>query len=221
MLKRTNKPEWIDLGSEYYTPQEYRDCLGKLGKIGSWLGGNQATLEAIEKACPDPKSIVDVGCGGGALTRIIAAKYPQARVVGIDTSKEAIAYAKERNGNLPNLSFQNTRSLDGPYDIVTATLVCHHMQDHELVGFFQEAQKNALFAVVINDLHRNPLAWLGFAAISPVLFPNRLIFHDGLLSIRKGFQKQEFISLLAQAGIKNYQIDWKWAFRWIVTLYVS
>ena len=74
--------------------------------------------------------------------------------------------------------------------------------------------------MIINDLHRHPLALLLFKMTSPILFPNRLVQHDGLVSIRKAFTHDELIALLQQSGLKpsQYAIKWKWAFRWLVEM---
>lgn len=51
-----------------------------------------------------PRLILDLGCGLGQITRTLALRYPGARVVGLDSSPEAIAVAREKF-RLPNLVF--------------------------------------------------------------------------------------------------------------------
>lgn len=227
MRSRSQEKEYIDLGSEFYTKEEYRDCLKKLGSVGRLLGGNLATLSAFKKLKHEPTTILDVGCGGGDFTRLLAKKYPQAEVVGIDYSKAAIEYAKEQpqNVKLPNLTFKvpDTLELNAPlksFDVVTATLVCHHMTDQELVDFLVRAANVARKAIILNDLHRHPLAYLSYFILNPILFRNRLITHDGLLSIKRSFTRSDWISYLHKAGFKEYQytIKWKFPFRWIITI---
>jgi len=230
MKKRSYQPELMDLGPSHYTHEEYVDCLEKLGVIGKILGGNRATRKAFAQLSPAPTSILDVGCGNGSNTLEIARLYPHARVVGIDIAPEAIiaaksyktAYETKHNIKLPNLSFElrTNPTLSEPakgFDVVTATLLCHHLNDHELVDFFKAAHSIARQAVIINDLHRHPLAYALFWLVSP-LFNNRLIRYDGLLSIKRSFTRKELISYLEVAGIAPdaYSITWYWAFRWII-----
>jgi len=227
MSSRSEKKELIDLGSDYYTEGEYDDCLKKLGDVGKFLGGNYAGLSAFNKLTYQPLSILDVGCGGGYFTRILAKKYGQAKVVGIDYSFKAIEHAKKNSENkyIPNVSYNAPSTLElniehKSYDIVTATLVCHHMSSTVLIDFLIRASKTAKKAIIINDLHRHPIAYLAYFFIAPLTFRNRLITHDGLLSIKRSFTKKEWVSYLHQAGFKQdqYTIKWKLPFRWIITI---
>lgn len=221
MLHRSYKKEFIDLGPKYYTSSEYKDCLRHLGRIGRILGGQRASLLDFKKLCPKPSSILDVGCGGGDMALKLAESFSSCRVVGVDTSSEAIAYAQNKKRD--NLSFVHTehhelQDADNSYDIVTATLVCHHMSDEEVILFLKKAVKVSRKCVIINDLHRCWFAYASFALVVPLLFRNRLIWHDGLLSVQRGFKRRDWIKILAQAGIKNYHLKWRWAFRWVLTI---
>lgn len=51
---------------------------------------------------PGPAHVVDLGCGPGNSTELLAARYPQARVTGIDNSEAMLASARER---LPGVDF--------------------------------------------------------------------------------------------------------------------
>jgi 2-polyprenyl-3-methyl-5-hydroxy-6-metoxy-1,4-benzoquinol methylase len=224
--KRSGELEYLDLGPGYYDSGEYEDCMRKLAKIGRYLGGNTASMKALDRLNFMPESVLDVGCGGGEFSRLLALKYHNAKVVGIDTSQDAVKFAKEhsRSRDYPNLSFEhranpNLGELNLSYDIVIATLLCHHMQDSQIVEFLKDACSIAKRAVIINDLHRHPLAYLSFALIAPVFFNNRLILHDGKLSVKRAFIRKDWVKYLSQANLQNqWEISWNWAFRWIVTI---
>jgi trans-aconitate 2-methyltransferase len=45
-----------------------------------------------------PKSVVDLGCGTGELTAELARKWPQAEVMGVDSSPEMLEKSKPHAG---------------------------------------------------------------------------------------------------------------------------
>lgn len=225
LSNRSDEKEWMDLGPSYYSEEDYRMCHIQLDQIGRYLGGNQATFWAFKQLQRAPESILDVGCGGGLFAIAMSKKFPQAKVVGVDISEEAISFAKEQQAalRLPNLSFTvptTTRLNYAPqsFDVVTATLVCHHLTDDELVLFLKDTYQIAMKAVILNDLHRHPLTTMSYALATPFL--NRMVVHDGFISIRRGFKYPEWVALLEAAGIppEQYSISWHWAFRWIVLI---
>ncbi len=44
-----------------------------------------------------------------------------------------------------------------------------------------------------------------------------LVKHDAPLSVARGFTKNEWDALLRSAGLKNYTVEWVWAFRHLIT----
>ena len=230
LSQRSHQPEWMDLGESFYTPEEYHDCLYQLDRIGRFLGGDQATLWALQQLSAIPTSILDIGCGGGLFTLRLAKQYPQAQVVGIDIDPHAIAFARQRleeEQSKPQAQFfvSDSPHLDTrlSFDVVMATLVCHHLSDQELISFLQQACQVAKQTIILNDLHRHCLATMGFAAIAPLFFRNRMIWHDGLLSIRRSFTRQDWKNILKAAAIDAscYTLSWHWPFRWIVMIDVK
>lgn len=69
-------------------------------------------------------SVLDVGCGTGAITSGIARAVAPAMAVGLDRDPENLAVARERHGALPNLSLESGDALNLPYqgefDVVNA-----------------------------------------------------------------------------------------------------
>lgn len=228
MDERSEEKEWMDSGLQFCTLETYHDCLHQLDRIGRYLGGDRATFKALERLPQKPRTILDVGCGGGLFTLRLAKRYPDARVVGIDLSEEAIAFANKQSQEHPeikNIQFQVSTSphLDyppGSFDVITSTLVCHHLNDEEIVRFLKDAHSIASQAVILNDLHRHVAARASFALITPLLFANRMIFHDGLISIKRAFKRKDWMDYLEKANLpkKACSISWQWAFRWIVCI---
>lgn len=229
MKNRSTEKEFIDLGPSFYTLEEYSDCLKKLFRVNALLGFFRSTVNIL-KCFPNDSSLIDVGCGGGVFLLNLSKYYPKMTLLGIDVSETAIELAREelvrlrRPAEKVQFQLQNQRALELPetsVDIVLATLVCHHIDDDDLIPFLQNAYLAARLAVIINDLHRHALAYWFYKKISSPLFRNRLITHDGLVSIQRGFTRAELESLLKKANISHYQIKWGFPFRWRVILWKS
>lgn len=78
-----------------------------------------------------PRRIVDLGCGAGASTAPLAARWPNAEVVGIDTSPAMLDAARVA---LPALRFEQadiaTWEPDTPVDLLFANAVLQWVPDH-------------------------------------------------------------------------------------------
>ena len=65
------------------------------------------TRPAVERMQIAPTdTILDVGCGAGWLSRILADRVPQGRVAGMDISDEMIRHARERSAGRANVEFK-------------------------------------------------------------------------------------------------------------------
>src|SRR3974377_701303 len=83
--------------------------------------------------CPDAQSIVDLGCGTGNLTRILAERWPAARVVGVDNSPEMLAQAKASavSGRLDFVQADLASwSPSQPFELIVSNAALHWISDH-------------------------------------------------------------------------------------------
>lgn len=225
MKTRSLQPEIMDMGPEFYTQKEYYDCLYQLGRIGKYFGTDNVMVKLFSKLPFKPESILDVGCGGGSFAIQLAQNFKDTYVLGTDISADAIIYAQNQNKNLNNLKFElrNLPELNEPeksFDIITSTLVFHHLTDEEIVNFLKKSSLIAKKAIIINDLHRHWISYIGCSIIMPLFFPNRLVKYDSLLSIKKSFTYNELEYYLNKAGFskQDYTITWHWPFRWVIRI---
>lgn len=214
MKSRSTQKELMDLGPEYYTEAEYEECLKKLFLVGKYTGLHRDTFNVLEAL--QPKTVLDVGCGDGALLAAVAKRLPNTLCYGIDISSKAISHAQQYKNK--NVDFACQDRLQ-PADVVMVNLVCHHMADDELGAFLHKAYASAERLVLINDLHRHKMAKALFGVISGPLFSNRLISHDGITSIERGFVRCELDALIGKIAPVSYQIKWRLPFRWQVLLW--
>jgi len=74
---------------------------------------------------------VDLGCGPGNSTEVLAARYPQAAITGLDNSDDMLASARRR---LPRVEFVRadiaTWQPDAPFDVVLANASLQWLPDH-------------------------------------------------------------------------------------------
>lgn len=54
----------------------------------------------------DPRRVVDLGCGPGNLTATLADRWPDAQVLGLDSSREMLAKSSDYAAQAENLSFR-------------------------------------------------------------------------------------------------------------------
>jgi trans-aconitate 2-methyltransferase len=77
------------------------------------------------------KRAVDLGCGPGNSTEVLAARFPDAVVSGLDSSADMIEAARKR---LPNVRFDLAGITSwedaGPFDVILANAVLQWVPDH-------------------------------------------------------------------------------------------
>ena len=61
---------------------------------------------------PNPKNLIDVGCGPGHVCELLANRFPEAQFTGIDVSDTLIAIAQQKRKKLSNLNFEVGNALD-------------------------------------------------------------------------------------------------------------
>ncbi|WP_320814778.1 methyltransferase domain-containing protein [Flavobacterium sp.] len=224
---RTEEEEIMDdftLGGE-----ELREALDKIASINQFLGGNKLTLQGVKKLIKSKNeiTIVDVGCGNGDMLRALAdfgiKNNFKFNLIGIDANTFTINYAIKLSKEYPNISYKCEDIFSEvfsqlEYDIVLCTLTLHHFKNNQIDYLIQLFNKQSKIGIVINDLHRNIIAYRAFQVICFVFRLNRMSREDGLVSILRGFKKQELIEFSERNKLKNYFIQWKWAFRyqWII-----
>jgi len=74
---------------------------------------------------------VDLGCGPGNSTQVLAARYPDAQIIGVDSSADMIRAARER---LPQHAFAvddiGTWRASQPVDVIVANASLQWLPDH-------------------------------------------------------------------------------------------
>lgn len=85
----------------------------------------------------DVRRVLDVGCGPGVATCVLAQRFPSARVVAVDSSSTMLDHASARVARLGLAPRVETRRVDlpegldtlGAADLAWASMVLHHVDD--------------------------------------------------------------------------------------------
>jgi trans-aconitate 2-methyltransferase len=105
---------------------------------------------------PDPRLIYDVGTGRGQIARMMADRWPDAEVVGTDTSTDMLEEAAATPSRVSWVE-QDVRRWDPPHppDIIFSNAVLHWIPDHDdlIVRLAESLRPGGLLAVQM------PLSW--------------------------------------------------------------
>ncbi|SFH40844.1 Methyltransferase domain-containing protein [Pedobacter insulae] len=225
---RSNLPELMD--NFEMEGDILRDALDKIAKINQLLGGNKITLEGVKSLLKKHQSqasisIVDIGCGNGDMLRTLAEYAKKHKLnfllTGIDANSFTIQHAQKLSVNYPNIRYKCADIFDKQteaYDIVLCTLTLHHFKDEEITSLLANILPLTKVGIVINDLQRSAIAYYLFKALCFSFKLNDMSREDGLISILRGFKKDDLRRYSHTLKLKSFSIKWKWAFRyqWII-----
>jgi ubiquinone/menaquinone biosynthesis C-methylase UbiE len=222
LRRRTLEPELIDLSPP--SGDQLERMHRELGRINGLLGGVATSLAAIGPRLRGRRGVTlaDVGSGGAdlprALDRWCRRRGLTLRVVCVDSAGESCRDARRRLRGGPEALIVQGDGLhlplpDRSVDIAHAALVLHHFAAADAAVLVREMRRVARDAVVINDLHRHPVAYAGIRVLTALCSRSPFIRHDGPLSVRRGFHREELAAIVHEAGGRA-AIRWRWAFRY-------
>lgn len=95
---------------------------------------------------PSIRSILDLGCENGIITCFLATVFPDAKIVGVDRSREAIAVGDQLKERLfrKNVSFVHSdldnflNTSEQKFDLVLTSLVVHEWLRESTIGYMLE-----------------------------------------------------------------------------------
>jgi ubiquinone/menaquinone biosynthesis C-methylase UbiE len=217
MERLTNGRELLDgpLGEPATLDGNLRD----LRRINRWLGGvalSAAALDTLTAHRAD-LTMLDVGTGGAdipvALARQARTRRRRLHAVGIDRPEIVSAaqrlHAADDRTDAIELHVGDGRDLgyaDRSFDVAHASLVLHHLEPPAAVEVLREMGRVARLGVVVNDVDRTRVGWVGAWLIGHLLTTNRFTRHDVPLSIRRAYRPQEAAAMLYAAGLRPVRV---------------
>jgi SAM-dependent methyltransferase len=196
---------------------EIECCLGHLARVNRLLGGWRTTLDhlspLVAAAGGRTISVLDVASGGGdmagAMQRWGTAHDLSFSFTFLDRHPLALEYSRSSSGVEPWLVRGDALRLpfrDRSFDIVTASLFFHHLEPDQAEAVLLEMRRVARAGILVNDLVRNRLAWASIFVLSRFFTRNRLVQHDGPLSVRRAYRPADFRRLARTVGLKRWGV---------------
>ena len=199
------------------------ESFADMERANRYFGGIAPIRDAVLRR--KPRTMLDVGCGTAELARVITLACRKAghplQVTCVDSSGAILALAREKNRDLPELTFAEARGESLPFaeqafEVATCTLTLHHCDPPEAVILLRELKRIARYPMVA-DLHRCLPGLMGAYFFSRMLSRNTLTRHDAPLSVRRAYTVEEARDLAVQAGWKMPRVRITPFFRMLIT----
>jgi tRNA (cmo5U34)-methyltransferase len=98
-----------------------------------------------------PDRVLELGIGTGETTRRLLARYPAARVTGLDSSPEMVFRARELDVEEVRLARMEDPLPDGPWDLVLSVLSVHHLTEEQKRRLFRRVREQSR-TLVLGDV---------------------------------------------------------------------
>jgi ubiquinone/menaquinone biosynthesis C-methylase UbiE len=158
--------------------------------------------------------ILDVGTGSAdipkALCRWARRSKIRLQVTATDARPEMLSLAEIKGYPEIRLRQADARQLPddaAEFDIVTSSLLLHHLSRPDAVVVLAEMRRAALLGVVVNDLVRNSVSYVLARFLAHAGTSNRLTRYDGPLSVRRSMTLRELLALVGEAGLEIEHVE--------------
>ncbi len=208
-------------------------ALRELRYVNRFLGGWRAVRSELNPVLEQRRGgslkVLDVGTGLADIPEMIVGWGERVGVVvgvtAVDANPATVAFARNaldarmdrklrgridvRTGNVFDLNLAR----DDSFDVVIASLVLHHFYDDDLVHALREMNRVASLGLIVNDLHRHPMAYAAIRVIAQLMPVSDMFLHDGPASVRRGFKPDELRDLAVAAGLHHFRVRRGWPYR--------
>src|SRR5947208_875910 len=191
--------------------------LRDITRLNALFGGTKAVVDPLDtvfRAARDAGcemrdarwTLLDIGTGAGDIPRAAVAAASRYGItlspIGVEVIPAAARLARSSgvaaviaDANAPPLAPKSV-------DVVTVSQVLHHLPRAAAVRCIRACDLLARRLVVLADLRRSRVAMAGVWATCIGLGMDRVTRHDAVLSLKRGYTREEFAGLLREARVR-------------------
>jgi len=176
---------------------EFDQAYGELATINRWLGGIRAIVRFLPQG--NDLAVLDVAAGGCDIGDALA-ETRSCRVVSLDINAFGLKRTRRTQpvvGDGTVLPFA-----DATFDAVICSLSFHHLTDAECTQVLREMWRTSRGRVLVNDLHRHPVAYAAIWILSRLFSRSVMVKHDGPASVRRAFSPADLREIARKAGVR-------------------
>jgi ubiquinone/menaquinone biosynthesis C-methylase UbiE len=193
--QRADETELMD---DFSRPDsEFDQAYRELAVINRRLGG----IRAIERFLParDGLRILDVAAGGCDIGEALTLRR-RCSIVSLDLKARGLRYCSRTLpvvGDALELPFRHNS-----FDVVICSLAFHHLSNNECIRVLAEMWRAARERVIVNDLHRHPVAHASIGLLARFFSKSVMVKHDGPASVRRAFSPADLMEIGRRAGVR-------------------
>ena len=199
---------------------DLRECLADLARLNAFFGGRSLTLLHVKQLAarlPPLRTltVLDVGTGGGdvprELVRWARRMRRPIRLFALDRDPAAARVTLDLGRAYPEIVVLQGDAVDlpvrsGSIDVAISSLTLHHLDEAAAVRHLAEMDRVARRGIVVNDLARSRTAYALVWLATRLFTRNRMSRHDGPLSVRRAYVREELRALCEKAGLFDARI---------------
>jgi ubiquinone/menaquinone biosynthesis C-methylase UbiE len=176
--------------------RQFEEAYRELAIINRRLGG----IRAIERFLPGNADLLmlDVAAGGCDVGEALIDKRA-ARIVSLDLCDKGLKFARKSwalVGDAMELPFG-----DNTFDVVMGSLFFHHLSNDQCVRALRNMWRVSRRLVLVNDLHRHPVAYVSIRVLTAGFSKSVMVRHDGPVSVLRAFKPRELLQFAKEAGL--------------------
>ena len=221
-MDRVIEEELLD--ADLGTAEEVAASLKSLRQVNRWFGGNRTHRVLLQQVAERMRRremhILEVASGRAdvlqSAAKALMHRGMKLKLTLLDRSAQHLPANGEWDRELPAPALLHGDALriplpDESVDVVSSCLFVHHLDEQQAALFFREALRVARVAVVVNDLERERTNYL-LARLRALVDTSRMSRHDGPVSVRRSYTRQELKRLIGMTGC-DFEVKRRFLFR--------